>query len=107
MLKTRLSQIAAELAVRMDAVARAGAERVENGAKVRVHVRSGALRHAIHVERQGRGKYAVLAGDGDAFYGHMEEFGTAHSPPHPFLVPAIEDARDDVIGFAVQSLKGL
>lgn len=107
MLKSRIPQIAAQLAVTMDGVARAGAEVIENGAKVRVHVRSGALRHAIHVERQGRGKYAVLAGDSEAFYGHMEEFGTAHSPPHPFLVPATEDARDDVIGFAVQSLKGL
>jgi hypothetical protein len=43
----------------------------------------------------------VLAGDPKdpsfAFYGHMIEFGTSHSPPYPFLVPALEDEHELIV----------
>jgi HK97 gp10 family phage protein len=33
---------------------------------------------------------------GKGFYGHMVEFGTSHSAPHPFMRPALDNTRDDV-----------
>lgn len=70
---------------------RAGAER-----------KSGTLRRAVVSKRQ-RGTRDQIeaavhitkgnAAKHDAFYWHMVEFGTAHSDPKPFIVPAIERAR--------------
>ena len=40
------------------------------------------------------GEYAVIAGDFDAFYGHIVEHGSTQNPPHPFLIPAFEAVRD-------------
>jgi hypothetical protein len=49
----------------------------------------------------------VVAGDDDVFYGHMVEHGTTHSAPHPFRVPAAEEARDPVRNLFVASLRNL
>lgn len=106
MLTSRLPQIAASLPSRMKAVAEAGAEKIAEDAKARVHVDSGALRDAIHVDSQPEGVY-VVAGDTDAFYGHLEEFGSSHSAPHPFLVPALEENVAGIERMAAGALKGL
>lgn len=95
-LKSRLPQISRELAVRVSAGTKAGAEIIEAKAKDRVPVRSGRLREAIHTEFKGDGDWSVVAGNRDVFYGNMVEHGTTHSPPHPFLVPALEASRAEV-----------
>lgn len=101
--KSRLPEIAAELAVRAELAAKAAAERVEQGAKDRVPVRTGKLRDAIHVDHERPGVYDVVAGDTDAFYGHIVEHGGAYTPAHPFIVPAAEQVRKelDAIGKAI------
>jgi HK97 gp10 family phage protein len=107
MFRSRLDTIAAELAIRMDTAARAGAELVEQRAKGRVPVASGKLRDAIHVEREGVGEYAVVAGNDDVFYGHIVEHGGAHSAARPFMVPAAEDSRGEINSIGRRALRGL
>lgn len=103
--KSRIPKIAAELGPTLDAVAKAGAERVEQGAKSRVPVATGKLRNAIHTEREGVGEYAVIAGDGDVFYGHIVEHGGAHTAARPFLIPAAEEARAEYVAAAKAALR--
>ena len=86
---------------------RAGAEIIEQGAKARVPVDQGDLRNAIHVEQDGPFRVRVVAGDSHAFYGHMVEHGTVRTPPRPFLVPATEAAKGQVLGLVKASLKRL
>lgn len=103
----RLPEIIAELPVAVRAALVQGAQRVAQSAKDRVPEDTGDLERAIHVEiaedptdaavLSGRavleGGVYVVAGDDKVFYGHMVEHGTTHSPPHPFLVPALEENR--------------
>lgn len=96
MLRSRLTKIARSLDEELDLPMRLVAEAIEAGAKGRAPVNTGALRDAIHVEKRGEGSYAVVAGDGDVFYGHLVEGGTTKAPAHPFLVPAAEAERDNV-----------
>lgn len=96
-LKSRFPEIRAELRPHVSAAVKAAAEDVRRAAQANAPVDTGALRDAIHVERRGVGEYAVVAGDGDVFYGHLVEHGSAvggrgrpPQAPRPFLVPALE-----------------
>lgn len=91
---SRIPEIMAELAEVKDSLDEP-IERVAQGARERVPVETGTLRDAIHTEETKDG-YGVIAGDTDAFYGHMVEFGTTHSAAHPFLLPAFEAERDSI-----------
>jgi HK97 gp10 family phage protein len=106
MLKNRFPQIIASLNPKVNAALRVGAEVVEQAAKERVPVQSGDLRDAIHVEDGDDGVY-VVAGGGDVFYGHMVEFGTSHTSPRPFMVPAVEENRDTVAAVVAVALRTL
>jgi HK97 gp10 family phage protein len=96
MLKSRIPKITVEMLPAVEAALQAGAEIIESAAKGRVPVDTGRLRDAIHIERDGLG-FDVIAGDTDAFYGNMVEHGTTHTAPHPFLVPALEAKRTEVV----------
>jgi HK97 gp10 family phage protein len=105
-LKSRLPEIALELNARALAGLEAGAELIAEGARQRVPVESGALRDSIHVDTT-KGEVSVVAGDRTAFYGHMVEFGTTHSPAEPFLVPAAEAAKVEVAAAVTTALREL
>jgi HK97 gp10 family phage protein len=105
--QSRLPRVAAELAARLDAVTRAAAERVERRAKTRVPVATGRLRDAIHTEREDTAEYVVVAGDTDAFYGHLVEHGGANTPGRPFLTPATEETRGELDALGREALKNL
>jgi HK97 gp10 family phage protein len=107
MYRSRLPKVTAELAATMDGIADAGARYVAERAKRRVPVLTGRLRDAIHVERQGFAEYAVLAGDRQVFYGHIVEHGGVHQPAQPFLVPALEESRADIVEAAAVALRKL
>lgn len=74
------------------------------------------LRDRIHVERRGTGEYAVVAGDDEAWYGHLIEHGTARggkpggrgergpTPPRPFLVPALEVHFEDIVRLVKEAI---
>jgi HK97 gp10 family phage protein len=106
-LNSRLPQIAAMLRPKLEAIVEDTAERVVEDARNRAPVRSGDLRRAIHVEQKDDLTAHVVAGDKDVFYGHMVEYGTSHSAPHPFLIPALEANREDAIRRARRALGGI
>lgn len=105
-LKSRLPQIVTELRSRSSVAARIGADMIAAGAKDRVPVSTGRLRDAIHVEKTDLG-YSVVAGDTEAFYGHLVEFGTTHSGAHPFLIPAAEAAENELEAAVEAALRSL
>lgn len=107
MYKSRLPMIAAELEAKLTAAVQAGAEVVEQAAKDRVPVNTGRLRDAIHVEHTGPGEATVVAGDTEAFYGHIVEHGGRYMPAHPFLIPAAEESRAEVVAAVTAALKSL
>ncbi|HVJ27498.1 MAG TPA: HK97-gp10 family putative phage morphogenesis protein [Vicinamibacterales bacterium] len=105
--KSRLPQIEAELVAKMDAVAKAVAERTEQAAEERVVVATGRLKGAIHTDHTGEGEYSVIAGDNNAFYAHIIEHGSVHVGARPFLVPALEQVRQEVPAIAKTVLRSL
>ena len=84
---------------------RAGAKAISDEAKQRVPVDSGALKKSIGVtKRRSKDKSIVWfsvsprkGGKNDGWYGHLVEFGTAHSVAHPFVRPAYEKEGDHTI----------
>lgn len=85
-------------------------EKIAQDARQRVPVDTGDLRDSIEVieyNEPGRVGYRVVAdaraepvrgrSDG-APYAHLVEFGSVHNKPaQPFLVPALEDAENEVL----------
>lgn len=106
MLKSRLPRIALEMDHRVTAALRVASELIEAEASSRAPVASGDLRAAIHTEQDGD-DIRVIAGDDRVFYGHFVEFGTSRTPARPFLIPALESRRGDVLQAAAQALRGL
>jgi HK97 gp10 family phage protein len=106
--KSRIPGLAAELTARVNALEQEVADRVVAGAKERVPVLSGRLRDAIHTEPEDSGSgIFVVAGNNGVFYGNIVEHGGAHSPPHPFLIPAAEQVKAEVESFGRSALRGL
>ena len=110
-LTSKLPEIIAAIDAAVKDAEAASAELVAESARARVPVDKGDLKEAIHVEANtdGDGFWIIAggktAGDRDVFYGHMVEHGTTHSPPEPFLVPALEENRakiTDGIAAAIQ-----
>ena len=98
-LKSGIPEFIAGLEAAVRAAELAGAEMVVASAKERVPYDPATkhhLRDAIHTEETEEG-VLVVAGDKDAFWGNWVEHGTTHSPPHPFLVPALEENRAAII----------
>ena len=105
--RNRFPQIIAELTPKLGAAVQAGAEIIERGAKERAPVDEGNLRAAIHTDRDGPLAVRVVAGNADVFYGHLVEHGTVRTAPRPFLVPAAEAARGEVLALVRTALRGL
>lgn len=105
-LQSRIPGIMLDLPGEVDAAIKAGAEAIAEDAQGRVPVDSGALRDAIHVE-QIPGGYSVVAGNDQAFYGHIVEHGGARTPSRPFLIPAFEAKRDTLLKAVEEALEDL
>lgn len=104
----RLPEIAAEIALKVDPAVKAAAAKIAEDAasKVALGPAPEHLRDEIHVERRGKAKYAVVAGEASgAFYGHMVEHGTTHSAPHPFLVPALAENVVETVRLVEEAIK--
>jgi HK97 gp10 family phage protein len=103
--QSRIPEIIAALDPAMLKAAHDGAELIAQAAKERVPVVTGRLQRAIHVEKIEDGA-AVIAGDKEAFYGNMVEHGGAiNRPPRPFLIPALEEKRDEVEREIAQAIR--
>lgn len=108
--KSRFPEVIATLGPRLSAALGAGAEIIAEEAAERVSdqpVIGEGLVSAIHVEKTGELEFAVVGGDDEHWYGHFLEFGTSHSAPRPFLVPALDAKRDNVVELAAVALRGL
>jgi HK97 gp10 family phage protein len=101
---SKIPLIARELEPAITAALNAGAHLVEAGAKERVPVESGRLREAIHVERE-KDDFYVVAGDTDAFYGHIVEHGGARLPPRPFLIPSLEENTAQIVALTTAAIR--
>lgn len=106
-LKSRLPGIAASVHPRVSRAVKQGAEEIAEIARRNVHVRSGELQNRITVKNVGPAEYAVVAGDGEAFYAHMLEGGTDVAPPYPFLLPAFEEHQHEVAADVQDALRAL
>lgn len=106
MLRSRLDTIALSLDEEIKPALRVAAEMIEDGAKARVPVDSGALKDSIRTDARDDG-YAVLVGDSDTFYAWMVEAGTVRTPARPFLLPAVEAVRADLDNLIRNALKDL
>lgn len=110
-LRSRLPQIAAALDPRVDAAVRVGAERIAERASERAPdappIGEGLV-EAIHVEASDQSAgYLVVAGDDEVFWGHFVEFGTSHSGAQPFLIPAAEESKAEVVQLVSGALRRL
>jgi HK97 gp10 family phage protein len=92
----RLPEIIARLQPEVDRAVQEAAKSVVDSAKARVPVNTGRLRDAIHVQVELEGVY-VVAGNREAWYGHIVEHGSVKQPPHPFLLPALEENRAEIV----------
>jgi len=127
--ENRFDTIAKELKPRVDLAVRRTAAHIVHDAKrnlegARYSRGTERLKDHFHIERKGMAEYEVRAGDDQAWYGHLVEFGTnphaipnafglgitvqhPGASPHPFLVPAAELNRktlDDEVGKALRDL---
>lgn len=86
-----------------DRALRAGAKPIVAAAKRKVHVRSGALRDSIVAvperRRKGADERVILIGfkPPASRRAHLEEFGTSHSPAHPFMRPALDETHGEAL----------
>ena len=105
-LQSLLPTIAATLDTVTATAVQAAAERVASNARSRVPVNTGRLRDAIHTEADGNDVYVVAGGgEHNVFYGHLVEFGGAHTPPRPFLIPAMENERNQIVLSVANALR--
>lgn len=108
-LKSRLPQIITELPPEVGEAIERGCEIVAADAASRVNPGPPDIHLAerIHVEKRGDTEYAVVGGDGDAFYGHIVEHGSVKSAPHPFLVPALDAHAEEIVGMVAAIVRRL
>jgi len=82
------------------------AEKIRDDAKSFVPVDTGALRKSIRVEKKGKLEVRVAAGGGGVInprtgrevdYAGYVEFGTSRASPQPYMQPALEKNRDEIL----------
>ena len=121
-LKSRFPMIISQMPLRVGAATREGARLIANTARARAPIggitegydpHPGRLRESIHVADwrdagDSDAKWAVVVDPVDQAgrpYASYVEFGSVHNePPHPFLIPAYEEARAITIAMARSSL---
>jgi HK97 gp10 family phage protein len=110
--ESRIPEITVAIPTLINRAVAAGAQIIAEGASDNLvrggHIVNDELAPAIHTEREGVAEYAVVAGEkGGPFYAHMVEHGTTHSPPYPFLVPALEEHTDTVVALVAAATRGI
>lgn len=92
-------------------------EPMREAAAQKAPVRTGHLKHSIVAEvaerrhREGEATVGVYAAPGTglgsqrSFYAHMQEFGTRHHAAQPFMRPAFDERRRQVVEAARRGLR--
>lgn len=117
-LQSDLDGIASGISDEVDEVLRAKAEEIAEAARQAVpRGATGNLADSIVVEedtRRGYSGYRVVAdarsatGKYHAPYAHMVEYGSVHNdPPRPFLIPALDDRREEIFKSVMDTIEEL
>jgi HK97 gp10 family phage protein len=91
----------------------AAAQEFYDEAKVRVPVDTGRLKSAIYQvysegnSGDGKATYHISWNKSKAPHGHLIEFGTKHTPAHPFLAPAYEAKKGAAYQAACDKMKDM
>lgn len=82
------------------------AVKIRDDAKGFAPVDTGSLRRSIRVEKEGKLQVSVVAGGGGVInprtgrevdYAGYVEFGTSRASPQPYMQPALEKNRDEIL----------
>jgi HK97 gp10 family phage protein len=116
-LQSDLDGIASGISDEVDEVLRAKAEEIAEAARQAVPRNTGNLADSIVIEedtRRGYSGYRVVAdarsatGKYNAPYAHMVEYGSVHNdPPRPFLIPALDDRREEIFKSVMDTIEEL
>lgn len=96
---SRIPEIVDRLEAAVHDALLAGARLVVESAKERVPVDPNAkthLRDAIHIKEDEEGIW-IVAGNRKHWWAHILEHGSVKMAPHPFLVPALEEHREQIL----------
>ena len=85
-LENRIPKIIQGMEGKADAIVRKAALDIQAEAMRRAPVDTGTLRASIQARRVKRAHWRVSVG---VHYGIYQEYGTVHSPAHPFMRPAV------------------
>jgi len=105
-LEDKLSNLDEKLGKALDEALNEIAEKIRDDAKGFVPVDTGALRKSIRVEKKGKLEVQVIAGGGGVInprtgrevdYAGYVEFGTSRMSPQPYMQPALEKNRDEIL----------
>ena len=105
-LEDKLSNLDEKLKRALEEALEEIAEKIRDDAKSFAPVDTGALRKSIRVEKKGELQFSVVAGDGGVInprtgrevdYAGFVEFGTSRMSPQPYMQPALEKNRDEIL----------
>jgi HK97 gp10 family phage protein len=116
-LNSELDNIASGISDEVAEIMREKVEDVANAARQAVPRNTGNLADSIEVvesDLRGQRGYRVVAdarstsGKYDVPYAHMVEYGSVHNePPRPFLLPALDERREEIEKAVDAKLKDL
>ena len=105
-LEDKLSNLDEKLSRALEEALEEIAEKIRDDAKSFAPVDTGSLRKSIRVEREGELQFSVVAGGGGVInprtgrevdYAGYVEFGTSRMSPQPYMQPALEKNRDEIL----------
>jgi len=105
-LEEKLSNLDVKLSRALDEALEEIAEKIRDDAKSLVPVDTCALRKSIRIEKKGKLQVSVVAGDGgiinprtgrEVNYAGYVEFGTSRMSPQPYMQPALEKNREEIL----------
>jgi len=105
-LEDKLSRLDEKLKRALEEALEEIAEKIRDDAKSFAPVDTGSLRKSIRVEREGELQFSVVAGDGGVInprtgrevdYAGYVEFGTSRMSPQPYMQPALEKNKDEIL----------
>jgi len=105
-LEEKLSNLEEKLSRALNEALEEIAEKISDDAKNFAPVDTGALRKSIRTEKKGKLQVSVVAGGGGVInpktgrevdYAGYVEFGTSRMAPQPYMQPALEKNKDEIL----------
>jgi len=105
-LEEKLSNLEEKLSNALDEALNEIAEKISSDARNFAPVDTGALRKSIRIEKKGKLRVSVVAGGGGVInpktgrevdYAGYVEFGTSRMSPQPYMQPALEKNKDEIL----------